>query len=238
MMKTDTETILFTAPDPDALITATLVQSGFRFPEQANDPLRIKAGEAARLALGTVTPASLIKFYPVGDIIDGIITVDTISLRSRKLSHFAGQSDNLQTICIFLATLGHGFDEAMEKLPEDSMLESLFLHAAGSVLAEHYVHIIEEGVKRRFTGEGLETSLRFSPGYCDWDTGEGQKAVFSLINGGSIGIALNESGMMEPVKSVSGIILGAKHLSSRTPCSFCSRKECGYRRESRVGIEE
>ncbi|MEW5702451.1 MAG: vitamin B12 dependent-methionine synthase activation domain-containing protein [Candidatus Zixiibacteriota bacterium] len=48
--------------------------------------------------------------------------------------------------------------------------------------------------------------LRFSPGYCGWDT-SGQKRLFGVLKPEEIGITLNASCLMHPLKSISGVIL-------------------------------
>ena len=232
-MKTYTYTAQFTAPHPDKLVPAILVQGGYKTPEQANDAMHRKAEEMARRVLSLPAPRSIISQHPFVSSGNGVLKVSSAVLKSAKLYHLTQHYESPAGISVFVATLGHGFDREMKKIMEGSMLESLFLDAAGSVLIEHYVGLIEEEVKRRFATEGLEASLRFSPGYCDWETGEGQKALFSLIDAESIGVKINEYGMMTPIKSVSGIILGAGRISHRTPCPYCGKQDCPHRRESR-----
>lgn len=236
-MQTNTDTIQFIAPDFEKLVADVLVQGGFQSPDQANESMRRKAEEAANRALASIDPKAIVAPHPFTGAEKGILTASSVVLKSAKLSHLIRQYESPELICVFLGTIGPRFDQEMEQLSDGSMLESLFLDAAGSVLVEHYVDIIEEDVRRRFAADGLEASLRFSPGYCDWETGEGQKALFSLINAASIGVRIKESGMMLPVKSVSGVILGARKISHRTPCSFCAKKDCPYRRETFLGKE-
>jgi len=236
-MKKKIDTIQFVPPELEALVSAVLVQGGFPSPEKANESMRRKAEEAARRALSSISPKSITASHPFTGAEKGILRASSVELMSAKLSHLIRQYENPELICVFLGTIGPGFDEEMEQLSEGSMLESLFLDAAGSVLIEHYIDIIEEDVRRRFAEEGLQASLRFSPGYCDWETGEGQKALFSLIDAGAIGVTIKESGMMLPVKTVSGVILGARNVSHRTPCTYCAKKDCPYRREPFLGRE-
>ncbi|UCE26659.1 MAG: hypothetical protein JSW52_09965, partial [Candidatus Coatesbacteria bacterium] len=48
--------------------------------------------------------------------------------------------------------------------------------------------------------------LRYSPGYCGWDI-SGQKKLFEYLKPNDVGITLRESYLMEPLKSVSGVIV-------------------------------
>ena len=78
---------------------------------------------------------------------------------------------------------------------------------------------------------GYQGTLRYSPGYCDWDT-EQQKEVFQAIDAGSIGVVLTESCFMIPQKSISGVIgIGERGREKTSPCIVCSKKaSCPYRR--------
>ena len=73
-------------------------------------------------------------------------------------------------------------------------------------------------------------AVRFSPGYCGWEL-SGQQALFRVLNPLEIGITLSESFLMEPIKSVSGVIVLAapELLSSHGECagrSSCTSQEC------------
>jgi hypothetical protein len=48
--------------------------------------------------------------------------------------------------------------------------------------------------------------LPYSPGYCGWHI-TGQKRLFAFLNPERIGISLNESCLMSPIKSVSGVLV-------------------------------
>jgi len=74
--------------------------------------------------------------------------------------------------------------------------------------------------------------MRYSPGYCGMDLGE-QRNLFQLASAEAVGIVLGASLLMEPLKSISGIVgLGPKaevgiHLS---PCERCPLVGCHMRR--------
>ena len=59
------------------------------------------------------------------------------------------------------------------------------------------------------TGIGV---LRYSPGYCGWHI-SGQRRLFAHLRPERIGITLHDSYLMEPLKSVSGVLIaGAKEI--------------------------
>ena len=48
--------------------------------------------------------------------------------------------------------------------------------------------------------------LGYSPGYCGWHM-SGQKAIFAALHPGEVGISLGESFLMQPIKSMSGVLV-------------------------------
>ncbi len=55
----------------------------------------------------------------------------------------------------------------------------------------------------------LEVATRFSPGYCGWHI-SGQRKLFDYLNPKKIEIELKESFLMEPIKSISGVLVAGK----------------------------
>jgi len=81
-------------------------------------------------------------------------------------------------------------------------------------------------------GEMLVDSgyLRFSPGYCGWDLGA-QKRLFEVLQPQEIGITLNPSLLMQPLKSISGVfIVGPTTIfafeDTYTFCNDCDTHSC------------
>mgnify|MGYP001046046136 CR=1 FL=1 len=77
------------------------------------------------------------------------------------------------------------------------------------------------------------TALRYSPGYCGWDL-TGQRALFGELEPERIGIRLLESCLMEPLKSISGVIVaGPAEIHEFTDdyafCSECRTRDCRRR---------
>ena len=73
---------------------------------------------------------------------------------------------------------------------------------------------------------------RISPGYAGWDTAE-QAALFHLCPGDPIGVALNDSFVMTPGKSISflvGVGPEARVDHYFTQCRRCWMADCAYRR--------
>ena len=104
------------------------------------------------------------------------------------------------------------------------------LDATASEGAERAADVVQErwavvlaGGSGGATGRGPRL-LRYSPGYCGWNV-SGQRALFRALLPEQIGIALNASCLMTPLKSVSGVIIGgpAEIHSFANDYPFCMR---------------
>ena len=85
-------------------------------------------------------------------------------------------------------------------------------------------------------GASEERTLAYSPGYCGWPT-SGQRALFAALAPEEVGVTLNDSCLMTPVKSVSGVLVSAPAEAHRFRpdfpfCRACRRRECGRRMAS------
>ena len=73
-------------------------------------------------------------------------------------------------------------------------------------------------------------ALSYSPGYCGWNI-DAQKKLFSFLKPQQIGISLNESCLMTPLKSVTGVLVyGNKSIhqfdNSFSFCFNCKVQSC------------
>ena len=78
--------------------------------------------------------------------------------------------------------------------------------------------------------------LRYSPGYCGWHIST-QKKLFEYLNPQQIGISLRESFLMDPLKSISGVLIaGDKKIhifEQEYPCcDDCQTYSCQDRMKS------
>ena len=134
---------------------------------------------------------------------------------------------------IFLVTIGERLEETACRLAEDGLiLQSTVLDAIGSNAAERVADFIHDQIEEISNSQGLTTSRRFSPGYCDWDISQ-QGMIFRAMDGDMAGIRLNEKCLMIPRKSISGIIgIGYSNdgVKNYNPCKTCGRDDCVGRR--------
>ncbi|MDB4303244.1 hypothetical protein N9934_00450 [Desulfosarcina sp.] len=84
--------------------------------------------------------------------------------------------------------------------------------------------VAEKHFSRLIQSPEIKTLL-YSPGYCGWHISS-QKKIFEYLSPEQIGITLNESYLMTPIKSVSGVLVaGEKNIHVfKNNFSFC--KDC------------
>ena len=132
--------------------------------------------------------------------------------------------DGMTDACVFVATAGAEFTEALARVnSRGDIVADFAADAIGTVLAELAVSRLEQSL-------GREGSLSYSPGYCGWDIRE-QRQFFRLFPPLPCGIALSDSSLMHPEKSVSGFCAFGEHLK-RQPyhCEICKNSNC-YKRK-------
>ena len=171
---------------------------------------------------------------PIRESEQGTIVIEPdLSLRSKKMTKTLGPCKKAK---VFVATVGSEVEKEIQKLTDDNrMSEASILDAIASVAIENTVDQFQTMVDDELSDEGKHTTLRFSPGYCDWPIQE-QRKVFQVVDGEKIDVSLTDTCLMHPRKSVSGVfgISDDKDGKRRNlnPCSQCGMKHCTARRKT------
>lgn len=138
-----------------------------------------------------------------------------------------------QQAVIFVASIGQDLEERVAQLmKEGEILKPTILDAIGSEAAEKTACHLQEKVRELAASNGAAITLRYSPGYCDWDITQ-QRVIFEAMNSAHLKVSLNQECLMVPRKSVSGIIglgWGEKRRLRLSPCQFCTKQDCQNRR--------
>ena len=134
------------------------------------------------------------------------------------------------TIALFACTIGNEVELHSKKYMEKSdLLEGYIFDLIGSEAAEETAGIIHESINRLVSKSGYKITNRFSPGYCNWSVSE-QFKLFESFGEKRFGIKLTDSALMNPIKSVSGIVGIGKDVQFRAyNCNLCSDEKCIYR---------
>jgi hypothetical protein len=135
-------------------------------------------------------------------------------------------------IVVFACTIGDKLEKHSKKLmQQNESLEGYIVDIIGSEYAEACASYLHKYIETFFQDKGLNLSNRFSPGYCNWPVSE-QQNLFAVLGEKNCGIAITDSSLMLPVKSVSGIIgLGKTIKRVDYKCNICDDKKCILRKK-------
>lgn len=136
---------------------------------------------------------------------------------------------------VFAVTVGEPLSaELRARFAAEDFALAVVLDATASVAADLAADLVERWVDGALREQGWATPdgavLRYSPGYCGWDV-TGQRALFAFLRPERIGLALTPSCLMQPLKSVSGVVLAGPRAMHRFPptypfCDRCETRTC------------
>ncbi len=136
-------------------------------------------------------------------------------------------------VVMFVATAGEKFQQWMDSCAAKSeMLNIFIIDAIGTLIVESVGDYIERALEVELAAENsvMKHTNRFSPGYCGWRIEE-QHPFFAMLPEDICGIELNDSSLMHPIKSISGVIgVGADVITKKYGCSICKRTDCYMRK--------
>ena len=135
------------------------------------------------------------------------------------------------SVAIFLCTAGEEIGIRSRKaMQERDMLRGYIYDVIGSEAVEAAADLMQDDLEKAAKSIGLKITNRYSPGYCDWNVAE-QHKLFELMPDNFCGIRLTDSALMDPEKSVSGIIgIGENVRFNPYTCGLCNMKDCVYRK--------
>ncbi|MCX6326689.1 MAG: methionine synthase [Bacteroidia bacterium] len=157
------------------------------------------------------------------------VEINNVSFHIKKIVF--GQIKKSDSIAIFLCTAGEEIGIRSRKaMQERDFLRGYIYDVIGSEIVEAAVDMMQNELEKSVISSGKKITNRYSPGYCGWDVAE-QHKLFRLVPGNYCGIRLTQSALMDPVKSVSGIIgIGKNVKMNPYTCSLCDLKDCIYRK--------
>lgn len=163
------------------------------------------------------------------------VKINNISFQIKKI--IFGQVKKSDSVALFLCTAGEEIGIRSRKAMQASdLLRGYVYDIIGSEIVEAATDLMQGKLEMAVISSGKKITNRYSPGYCSWDVAE-QHKLFQLIPDNFCGIRLTESALMDPVKSVSGIIgIGVDVKRNQYTCNVCDMKDCLYRksREKKV----
>jgi hypothetical protein len=217
-------------PARDAVLAAQGVMAGNAVPEHIAD----LHDTAIQRLEETVAPIAMLCEVARTDFADVYRGEERNEPRT-PVGDMFGRADHL---ALFAVTLGEPVSQAIADCfgSHDFALGAM-LDAAASEAADKAADLVERRFGETLHGRGWTMPpgavLRYSPGYCGWHV-SGQRQLFDRVRPEQIGLSLTESYLMQPLKSVSGVIIGAardihKFAASYSFCSQCETRGCRER---------
>lgn len=133
-------------------------------------------------------------------------------------------------LALMAATVGPRASAAVSDLfDRHDLAIGCMLDAVASAAADRLADLLTERYARMQGGADIR-ALAYSPGYCGWHV-SGQRALFHYLKPEDAGITLNTSCLMQPLKSVSGVLVaGPAEIHKFRPayafCETCQEKQC------------
>jgi hypothetical protein len=180
------------------------------------------------------------RIFSLGSFIDTekSIVVNGLVFNVKKIVY--GQLKKAESIAVFLCTAGPEIGiRSRAAMNDGDLLTGYIYDVIGSEIVEGAADLMQSNLKVALSAENKKITNRYSPGYCGWDVAE-QHKLFKLMPDNYCGIELNDSALMNPVKSVSGFIGIGEHVRYNPyTCGLCDMKGCIYRKtkDKRIGNE-
>jgi len=144
-------------------------------------------------------------------------------------------------LALFAVTVGEAVCSEIRRLfktgdPALGYTLDTIASAGAEGLANAMARDYQDTVSRSNPNASHVRVLPYSPGYCGWHV-SGQKKLFRILQPERIGISLNASALMKPLKSVSGVLVAADRESHDFDiefnfCTDCAGQECRERIQS------
>lgn len=190
-------------PPQDIVLLTQGIPEGHRVPGR----VVALAEEARELYRALAEPRGVLADISAGDFLElyqgeGKNEIPTplpgIVERAQRLALFAATLG--EPVCAKIAELFRRNDPALGAMLDGIASERA--DAAATTMGLLFLDSLRKG------GEVPQGSvvLPYSPGYCGWHV-SGQQQLFAALDPGRVGIRLNESSLMSPIKSVSGVLV-------------------------------
>jgi len=156
------------------------------------------------------------------------ITIGDVNFEVKKIVF--NKLKRSSKIAVFLCTAGDKIHELSRLyMAEGDMLKGYVYDLFGSLVVESAMDMVQQSLRLEMESEGYKITNRYSPGYCGW-TVDHQKQLFSLLNQDFSFVKLSDSCLMQPIKSVSGIIgIGHDVKYNDYTCHICNSANCLYK---------
>ncbi|MCG3206709.1 MAG: hypothetical protein FOGNACKC_00308 [Anaerolineae bacterium] len=206
---------------------------GEQFARLMAQPSRRAQLDAAIDAIGQIaTPAACYTIFPIKKFLhERLQLANGVLIGGGPVVQVVGGAEAL---VVAVCTVGAGVDRKLRLLQiEKQLFQTMLFDELASWAVDQVRQQLYRQVEARQQAQGWRLSTLLSPGESSWSMRD-QATIFKLIDAAAIGVTLNSSGVMQPLKSLSMIMgtgscqMGVEGL---TNCDFCSLKDrCRYSR--------
>lgn len=217
-------------PDPAGVFELQGIPAGTQPP----DRVKVLYDSAEALFYKMAAPIGIMTDISIDEFAD-IYPGNGLNEPDTPLEHIYPQADYL---ALFAFTLGAEISREIENQYKNKNLAMAYmLDSAASYSADKAAEVGQRIFLDRLLSKGKADEstrvLLYSPGYCGWHV-SGQGKFFDFLKPQEIGITLNESFLMIPLKSISGVLVAGKadihRFTNNYPfCAFCQNRNCRER---------
>jgi len=145
----------------------------------------------------------------------------------------AGFLQPARRVAVFVVTIGEEIEQlVMRNMAAGRTLDGYILDAIGSATADAAADALADHLLWTEAAPNEAVTPPFSPGYCGFDL-DHQELLFSILDASAIGVSLLPTMIMQPMKSVSGLLgIGdaCDVMEHGVPCESCDLPDCRMRR--------
>jgi len=212
-------------PDRKVVLEDQGVPAGMAVSEQIEDLYHL----ACRLLAETAAPVGVLREISASAFAHVYLGEGKNELRTPVGDIF----DRADHLALFAVTLGaRPGHEIGRRFESNDFALACMLDSAASLAADRAAAVAERRFSEMLHKTGRTTPatgvLRYSPGYCGWHI-SGQRKLFGFLHPEQIGLTLRESYLMEPLKSVSGVIVAGHRDIHNFPISYQFCRDCETR---------
>jgi len=106
---------------------------------------------------------------------------------------------------LLATTIGPELERKVDHLKKTHTADAYFLDVVGGWMADYMADRVDAIVQSEVTRSGYARTMRYSPGYGDWDLTV-QRELLGLVEAKSIGLSCTETYILQPRKSVTAVI--------------------------------
>lgn len=209
---------------------------GILEPSQANDRIIALYVESMELFTELADPTGLLSELTNAEF-GAVFEGEGRNAEENPLRYIYPRADSL---ALYALTLGPQLSGTIEaRFASNDFALATMLDSVASLAADRAVENLETKYQTGLLKEGRITRdqivLSYSPGYCGWDI-TGQRRLFDYLRPDEIDITLNESCLMTPLKSVTGVLVAGDteihFFDNDFPfCPNCETYSCRLRME-------